>query len=128
MLRTVFPKSKHRYQALRKIMSLQRKTAPIAPPVGYRHQCYCRMMWWNGPTWLGLLHHAAKTRSSNVSRRNDCERDFHRSAKSNRTSCGLYEWLGIASTIFQLDSTSPSNSLYLEIYWKFETKKEFTTR
>jgi len=40
-----------------------------------------------------LLHHVAKTRSNNVSRRNDCERNFRdRSAKSYRTSCGLSKW------------------------------------
>jgi len=43
MLRIVSLRSKHRCRALRGIMFRQRKTLPIAPPVGYRHQCYCRM-------------------------------------------------------------------------------------
>jgi len=41
----------------------------------------------------------------------DYERNFHRNSKDYRISCGLYKRVGIAPTIFELDSASPSNSL-----------------
>jgi len=47
------------------------------------------------------FHHLAKMWSSDVSRRDDCERNFHRSAKDYRTSIRLCEWVGIAPTIFR---------------------------
>jgi len=34
----------------------------------------------------------------------------------------------VATTIFKLDSANANDSLCSEIYWKFETKKEFATR
>jgi len=59
MLRIVSPKSKERCRALRGIMSRQRKIVPITPPVGYRHQCYCRMICGGTALVEALIHHVA---------------------------------------------------------------------
>jgi len=96
--------NKLRYRMQRDITFLQRKTSPIAPLVDCRRQCYYRMIcggtapfWWSAPFPLGQN----PTWSSDVSRRDDYERNFHKSAKDYRTSIELCEWVGIAPTIFR---------------------------
>jgi len=50
------------------------------------------------------LHYLAETWSRDVNRRNNWGGNFRRSSKDYRTSCWLCERMGIAPTIFELDS------------------------